>query len=529
MDPTATIFLIGGIMLLALALRLPSLGDSLAGDELATNFVVHGFGVGNVLWIVRHGKEATPPLFFLLTWLTKGFGGNGGLRLVSLLAGLATIPVTYLVGVRTVGQAAAMVGAALVALSPFQIAYATQARAYSLMMLFCILACLALLVALESGGVAWWVAYGLFVAAALYTHYTSIFVLAVLFGWAFITRPEARRALIAANLGAVLLFSPWVPQFLDDTGKQAAKNIESFDPLTLATAKNHVLELYFGHPAVGVGEIPGRLALWLIAAAGALGITSLVLTVWRTGSRWWPPPTGVALVIALAVAAPVGAALHNIVAPSLFEPRNLISSWPGFALAVGALVTAGREPIRWAAVALVLAGFALGGAKMLDRDNQGPDYDAAADFIERTGDPGSPVVDVPTNTPGPQTGMEAALASEGAPLPGNRQVLELGFPTFEQRLDLNRRGLSLFEPVPYPSEQEIARRAAQLAGNGTLFVVDGSARLDQVREFPSAFERFLAALPPRFHEVAWRVFPGISNNVVGVHVLSGRSVSPPRA
>ena len=191
-SPTsATVMLLIGLILVGLALRLPSFNDSLWADELSTNFVVHGFGVGNVISILKGDQEGTPPLFFLLAWLTKGIDAAEGLRIVPLLAGLASIPLTYLLGLRTVGQPAALVAAVLLTLSPFQIYYATEARAYSLMMFFCLLAALALLIAIDTGRARWWVAHGLSVAAAAYTHYTSVFVLLALFGWAFSPGPRA--------------------------------------------------------------------------------------------------------------------------------------------------------------------------------------------------------------------------------------------------------------------------------------------------------------------------------------------------
>ena len=63
------------------------LQDSIWGDELSTNFVVHGFGIGNVISIIKGDQEGTPPLFFLLVWLTKGVGGAEGLRIVPLAPG----------------------------------------------------------------------------------------------------------------------------------------------------------------------------------------------------------------------------------------------------------------------------------------------------------------------------------------------------------------------------------------------------------------------------------------------------------
>ena len=101
---SASLFVIG-VSLIGLALRLPSFNDSLFGDELSTNYVVNGFGVGSVLHIVLSDQEGTPPLFFFLTWLTKGFDGIEGLAVVSLLAGIGSIPLTYMLGVRTIGRA----------------------------------------------------------------------------------------------------------------------------------------------------------------------------------------------------------------------------------------------------------------------------------------------------------------------------------------------------------------------------------------------------------------------------------------
>jgi mannosyltransferase len=514
--------IVAGITIVALALRLPSFGDSLWGDEVSTNYVVHGFGMGSFLDILRSDQEGTPPLFFALTWLTKGFDGVEGLRVVSLLAGLAAIPLTYLLGERTVGRPAAIVGAALVALSPFQIFYATEARAYALMMLCCLLASLTLLIALDSGRSRWWVAYGLSVAAAAYTHYTSLFVLIALFGWAFFARPEARKPLILANLGAALLFAPWVPELLDDRHEAAANALEKLRPQTLHTVWDDLVHWSIGYPFVEVSHLPGNLALWLMAAGVLLGAIGLFLRWRREGDgSSSPQPSGLALVLALAVAAPVGAVLAHLAGPTVFAPRNIISSWPGLALAAGALVTAGRAPLRYAAAGLLLGGFAIGAVKMLDAGNQRPDYAGAADYIEENGSPSSPVVDWISLTPGPQTMLEAALAPKGEAGPPDRQVLTLGFPSLEGRLAVRREGRSVLTRLPVPSDQEVADQAARAAGSGTLFLVTGGASLDALRRAPGPVADLLAALPPRFHEVESRNFQGVGLTGITVHVLSG--------
>ena len=81
--------------------------------------------------------ESTPPLYYLLAWgWTKLFGtGEWGLRSLSALAGVATIPVAFAIGRRLAGNRAAVIAAALVALNPALIWYSQEARAYSLLVL----------------------------------------------------------------------------------------------------------------------------------------------------------------------------------------------------------------------------------------------------------------------------------------------------------------------------------------------------------------------------------------------------------
>jgi hypothetical protein len=526
MSPTTALMLVAGLFAIGLGLRLLVLGGALWGDELSTNFVVNGFGVADFPWLLRHSKEATPPLFFLLTWLTKGIGGAEGLRLVSLLAGVAAIPLTYLLGLETVGRRGATVGAALVTLSPFQIFYATEARAYELLMLTCLVASYALVRALSSGRTSWWVGYGVASAAAMYTHYAAVFVLLGLFAWAFIAHPDARRPLIVASLATALVFAPWIPAFVDDTSEQATKNIEPAFPLTLHNAVDAMIRIWFAGAISRLSYLPGSLALTLIAVSVAVGAAGLVLRA-STSREWRWPPAGVVLVIVLALASPVGAALHNVVALSIFTPRNLIASWPGFALALGALVTAGAAPFRRVAVVLLLAGFGIGAVKLAEDANRRPDLEGAARFIESTGEPGAPVVDVPQFSPGPQMAMEAALAPTGAPAPSDRSVFELGTPTLADRLEINRRGRAFDPNVPPVAPEQVARQAARIAGDGTIFVVaTPQVSLDRLRLGPGPLASFLNTLPERFHEIDSRGFggPRIAGLEFGaeVHVLSGK-------
>lgn len=519
---------LGGITLIALALRLPSFGDSLFGDELSTHFIVHGFGAGGMLDLIRSNSEVSPPLFFLAAWLAKGLGGFEALRLPSLIAGVASIPVIYLLGLRTVGQASATVAAVLLALSPMQIFYATEARSYALVMLLGMLAALALLRATESDRPGWWAAFALSAAAAVYSHYSAIFLMIAIFIWAFFARPDSRRSLLLASAGAAVLFLPWLPEYLRDArAPNADKLIAEHNPLSFESVRSDLAHWAVGPPISPLKELPGRPAAALIAVGLLLGGVGLLRSRGLRGL--WPPTSGVALVLALAAAAPAGGLIYPLLndGASVFAPRYLIVSWPGLALVLGGLVAAGGGALRAAAVAALIAGFAVGAVKMLDADQQRPDFLGAAEFIEQRGEPGSPVVELAQPTPGPTTGMETALAGMGNSVPAGRSVLPLGYASFSDRIEARRvdgpggvGGVDVLEALPIPSPESLAARAVREADGGPIFLVTGDASLEYLKAMEAApVDDFLAALPPGYREVESSRFPGLWIFPLRVHVL----------
>src|SRR4051794_13188281 len=136
------------------------MGQSLWGDEIYTYEIATRGSLADVLSGVRSNIEISPPLFPALAWLGQKLGdADTWIRLPSLLAGTAMVPLTYLLGARTVGRTAGLVGAALVALSPFALHFSTEARPYAVEGMLVLVATLALLEALRSGGLAWWAVF----------------------------------------------------------------------------------------------------------------------------------------------------------------------------------------------------------------------------------------------------------------------------------------------------------------------------------------------------------------------------------
>src|ERR1700694_6022519 len=118
--------IVGAITLVGLLVRLPSFGNSIAGDETSTYWIVIGHSLSQVMRLIKPPQEVSPPLYFVVAWATKGFLGDSAssLLLISLLTGTAAMPLTYLLGMRLVGRrGAALVATSLMAVAPFMIYY----------------------------------------------------------------------------------------------------------------------------------------------------------------------------------------------------------------------------------------------------------------------------------------------------------------------------------------------------------------------------------------------------------------------
>jgi mannosyltransferase len=384
---------VAAITVLALLLRLPGLDESIFGDELFTYEIATRPGFGDMLDGVTGPLEISPPLYFAFAWICAKIGDpHVWIRVPALVAGVALVPAVYALGVRCVGRTAALLGAGLVALSPFAIYYSTEARAYSLATLFVVLAALALLAAVEGGGWARWGLFALATCAALYSHYTAAFALAAEVAWAAWAHRERMRELALACLVAGAGLLPWLPPFLDDRTAGFQTAIENINPLTLSFFLRSLGIAVVGNPYAGLRETPGTavlvaLALGVVLAlAGAVAARSGLLARLRAEPR-------IALVLVLAVAPPLGAALYSIPFASVYVPRTLLASLPAFCLLVGLLIAVAPRRTAVPAAVLTMAALALGTVELY-RESPKPPYRQAAAWIAERSGRGDPVLQV---------------------------------------------------------------------------------------------------------------------------------------
>jgi hypothetical protein len=174
-----TFWIVAGLTAVAALLRFATLGvQSYHHDEIVTASRILRSDFGHAMNAVGF-SESAPPLYYALAWVWTQVTGTGefGLRSLSALAGVATVPVVFLIGIELRGRRAGLMAAALVAVNPMLLWYSQEARAYSLLALLCAVSLLFCVRALRNGRRRDFTLWGVASALALATHYFAIFPL----------------------------------------------------------------------------------------------------------------------------------------------------------------------------------------------------------------------------------------------------------------------------------------------------------------------------------------------------------------
>jgi len=147
-------------------------------------------------------SESTPPLYYVLAWVwTRAFGfSEFGLRSLSALAGILTVPVVYAVGVRLAGRRAGVIAGGLVALSPLMVWFSQEARSYALATLISTVTVLCFVSFLDGRDARWLVGWAVASALGLTTHYFVGFVVAAELVWLLWLYRRDRRVVVACAL-----------------------------------------------------------------------------------------------------------------------------------------------------------------------------------------------------------------------------------------------------------------------------------------------------------------------------------------
>ncbi len=375
-------WVVAGLTLLAAVLRFATIGvQSYHHDEIVTASRVLRDGFGHAMSAVGF-SESTPPLYYALAWVWTQVVGTGqvGLRSLSALAGVATIPFVYLIGLELRGRRTGLMAAALAAVNPMLLWYSQEARAYSLLAFFCAVSLLYCVRALRSGGRRDLVLWGIFSALALATHYFAVFPLAA--EACLLLRRRGRAA--AAGLWIVVLTGlALAPLAIHQMSANRAEWIGKFGLghrvwETVATFLTGETGDIIGRP-----ERPGFSLLPLALVLAALALLAL---------RSDRPARRAALVpLAVGLAAAGIPILLGLLAASkdYVIARNLLPALIPLLLVVAIATTMPTARRLGAAIgaALILYSFGFCVWASVSPDLQRPDWSEVA---SRLGEPGAP-------------------------------------------------------------------------------------------------------------------------------------------
>ncbi|MBQ3306193.1 glycosyltransferase family 39 protein [Candidatus Saccharibacteria bacterium] len=167
-------------------------------------------------------QDVHPPLFYFLLKIWSLIFGNTdfALRFMSVFFGAVAIILAFHLLKRWFGAKIATASSFMLALSPMFIRFGAEMRMYTLVFTIVIGATYALDVALEKREAKYWALYAILIALGMWTHYfAAIAWLAHLIYLVFIRKEKIwKKPLLPTYIFAIILYLPWVPFFLKQTG-----------------------------------------------------------------------------------------------------------------------------------------------------------------------------------------------------------------------------------------------------------------------------------------------------------------------
>lgn len=353
------------------AMRFASIDvQSFHHDEVITAARVLPGSFGDMLHAVEH-SESNPPLYYVLSWgWAQAFGtGEVGLRSLSALFGVMTIPVAYCIGAELASRRAGLLAAALAAVNPMLIWYAQEARSYALLVLFGAVSFFFFARALRTRAGRDLALWALASALALYSHYFAVFAVGIEAAWLLLSLRDRWRVTLPAVAAVVLVGLSLLPLIETQVNPTHIGWIEE-SPLSLrfyetgssflAGETGHVIaepprERYALLPAILIAA--GLLLAWIRGTRGerrsallgfvvALGIAALALFAALAGKDYVVERNLLPALIPLMVAAAIGFAAERARRFGLLLAFVLCAYWLAFGVRVAETPNLQRPDFR---------------------------------------------------------------------------------------------------------------------------------------------------------------------------------------
>jgi mannosyltransferase len=376
-------WIVAGLTVLAAVLRFATLGvQSYHHDEIVTASRVLRAGFGHAMHAVWF-SESTPPVYYAIAWVWTQLVGTGefGLRTVSAVAGVLTVPVAYLIGVELRGRRAGLWAAALVAVNPMMLWYSQEARAYALVALFGALSALYWLRAERQGrrrDFVWW---GLWSGLAIATHYFVAFP--ILAEALMLLRRRGLRQSLAGMAVLAGLAIAVAPVAIHQMSLGHAEWIGNF------SLGHRLAETAATFVTGETGDIIARPERpWLAFVPLALSLAALALLLRKRAGRERRAAGRPLLLVAAGIGIPVVLAL-GAASKDFVLARNLIPALVPLLAAIGIAIASPASRKLGTAIGALLVAYSLGFCILAGTDEQfqRPNWSAVAASI---GEPHGP-------------------------------------------------------------------------------------------------------------------------------------------
>jgi uncharacterized membrane protein len=391
----------------ALLLRLPHLTESLWYDEIwYTSIFLRSSRLKDVLF-----QDVHPPLYAILMWIWTGLFGDSELavRLPSLIFGLASIPLVFVLARRWFGRKTAWLASGLLAASPVHIWYSHETKNNMLLLLLTLATVYFLQKAWRENRPRHWILFAGSALAALWTNVFAVWVVCALFFWLLLQlfRKDGYRRMRAVILSGVAVSLGWLPfVWLSLTHMDELKRVY-LRPFTPAQMYSLFL-IYLSHgntlrtispyePLRTIFSQPKALFLLeafflLLMGAGIRCWTQ----GWKAGTR--PPggkdldsPAKGQMMLSYLLLPPILVMAASLAYRNLYIERSMIFLLPPFVILVSCGVMIWRSPLLRRAllsILLLLNGWALVNLYTVKADTwtvykPNPDWRSAAAWLAR--------------------------------------------------------------------------------------------------------------------------------------------------
>jgi hypothetical protein len=387
---------IGLVILLGFTLRAWNLhGRGYTADEVAELLLARQPLASVVL---DQDDDRFPPLYrTLLVMWDDAWGTEMAARWLSVVAGMLTLVVVWRAGAELLGEADAPWPALILACCPFHIHYCREGRAYAVYCLFVAIMFWAALRLLNRGGRRNWALLVGSTVAAVYTHWYSVPVGAVLWCVVLIAtwRREGWRAPIASIVACVLLLIPAPILLIRASADLPDEDLFArFDVEALGyTCASLVGGFTVGPSMKELRSIPAskgiREFLPWVAVIGAAGVT----LAWHAVRRIAKPYPLALLLLSSAVLVPVLGIVGNLTGAG-YVYRYVVWLVVPYALLIGAGASRSRfsAAAAIATIALLAVNFIALYNRAFDSRYDEEDFRAVAAKLEALGAAKAPVL-----------------------------------------------------------------------------------------------------------------------------------------